>query len=33
MMNETAGEVVMSKGFFWPMFKRAWDKAFTENNI
>jgi hypothetical protein len=23
----------MSKGFFWPMFKRAWDKSFTEKNI
>ena len=23
----------MSKSFFWPMFKRAWDKSFTEENI
>jgi hypothetical protein len=23
----------MSKSFFWPLFKRAWDKAFTEDNI
>jgi hypothetical protein len=33
MMQDTAGHVSMSKGFFWPMFKRAWDKAFTEKNI
>lgn len=33
MMNESAGHVSMSKSFFWPMFKRAWDKAFTEDNI
>ena len=23
----------MLKRFFWPLFKRAWDKAFTEENI
>src|SRR6266498_4522136 len=23
----------MSKSLFWPMFKRAWDKAFIEDNI
>ena len=23
----------MLKGFFWPMFKRSWDKAFTKKNI
>jgi hypothetical protein len=23
----------MSKSFFWPKFKRSWDKAFTEKNI
>ena len=23
----------MSKSFFWPMFKRAWDKSFIEENI
>ncbi len=33
MMNESGGHVVMSKSFFWPMFKRSWDKAFTEKNI
>jgi hypothetical protein len=33
MMNESGGHVSMSKSFFWPMFKRAWDKAFTESNI
>jgi len=33
MMNDSAGRVSMSKSFFWPMFKRAWDKAFTEANI
>jgi hypothetical protein len=32
-MNESAGLVAMSKSMFWPMFKRAWDKAFTEDNI
>ncbi len=32
-MNESGGHVVMSKSFFWPMFKRSWDKAFTEKNI
>jgi hypothetical protein len=33
LMNDGAGHVSMSKSFFWPMFKRAWDKAFTEDNI
>jgi hypothetical protein len=33
LMNNSAGRVSMSKSFFWPMFKRAWDKAFTEANI
>ena len=23
----------MTKAFFWPKFKSAWDKAFTESNI
>ena len=32
-MNDSAGHVFMSKSFFWPMFKRAWDKSFTEKNI
>jgi hypothetical protein len=33
MMNESGGHVAMTKSFFWPMFKRAWDKAFTKKNI
>jgi hypothetical protein len=33
MMHDTAGEVSMSKSFFWPMFKTAWDKAFNKSNI
>ena len=33
MMNDSAGTISMSKSFFWPMFKRAWDKAFTKDNI
>jgi DDE superfamily endonuclease len=33
LMNESGGHVTMTKSFFWPMFKRAWDKAFTEKNI
>ena len=33
LMNNEAGHVSMSKSFFFSMFKRAWDKAFTENNI
>jgi hypothetical protein len=33
MMHNTIGEVSMSKSFFWPMFKTAWDKAFNESNI
>ena len=33
MMNEMAGQVTMLKGFFWPIFKKAQDKAFTEGNI
>jgi hypothetical protein len=33
IMNESEGRVSMSKSFFWPMFKRSWDKAFTEKNI
>jgi len=32
-MNTTVGEVAMTKSMFWPMFKRAFDKAFTEDNI
>ena len=32
-MNDSAGTVSMSKSFFWPQFKVAWDKAFTESNI
>ena len=23
----------MTKSFFWPMFEKAWDKAFSESNI
>jgi spore maturation protein CgeB len=30
IMNESEGRVSMSKSFFWPMFKRSWDKTFTE---
>jgi hypothetical protein len=33
LMDNSAGHVSMSKSFFWPMFKRAWDKSFTEENI
>jgi hypothetical protein len=33
LMNDSAGHVSMSKSFFWLMFKRAWDKSFTEKNI
>jgi hypothetical protein len=32
-MNDSAGTISMSKSFFWPLFKVAWDKAFTESNI
>ena len=32
-MHNSGGAVSMSKRFFWPLFKRAWDKAFTEENI
>jgi hypothetical protein len=32
-MNQSGGHVAMSKSFFWPKFKRSWDKAFTESNI
>ena len=33
LMNESCGHVSMTKSFFWPKFKRSWDKAFTEENI
>ena len=33
MMNESGGHVGMTKSFFWPKFKRSWDKAFTKSNI
>ena len=33
LMHDSGGAVSMSKRFFWPLFKRAWDKAFTEENI
>jgi DDE superfamily endonuclease len=33
MINKSGGHVLMSKDFFWGMFKRAWDKSFTQNNI
>jgi hypothetical protein len=33
IMDESAGTVFMSKTFFWPIFKVAFDKAFTEKNI
>lgn len=33
VMHNSGGMVFMSKRFFWPLFKRAWDKAFTEKNI
>ena len=32
-MNNSIGHMSMSKRLFWPMFKRSWDKAFTEKNI
>ena len=33
MMNESGGHISMTKSFFWPKFKRSWDRAFTEKNI
>jgi len=33
LMQDSGGTVSMSKSFFWPLFKRAWDQAFTEENI
>jgi hypothetical protein len=33
LMDESAGHVSMSKRFFWPIFKTAWDQAFTKQNI
>jgi hypothetical protein len=33
IMNESGGYIAMSKSFFWPKFKRSWDKAFTKKNI
>ena len=33
MMNDLGGYVTMTKSFFWPMFKRSWDAAFTKKNI
>ncbi len=33
MMNESLGHVGITKSLFWLMFKRSWDKAFTEKNI
>ena len=33
IMNDSVGMISMTKSFFWPLFKRAWDKAFTEANI
>ena len=32
-MDESTGTVTMTKSFFQPIFKVAFDKAFTENNI
>jgi hypothetical protein len=33
MISNSGGHVSMSKRFFWPMFKRSWDKAFVVENI
>jgi hypothetical protein len=33
LMNDSLGHVSMSKSFFWPVFKKAWDQAFTVQNI
>jgi hypothetical protein len=33
LMDESMGTIGMSKGLFWPRFKIAFDKAFTEENI
>ena len=33
ILDESAGTIAMSKSFFWPIFKVAFDKAFTEKNI
>ena len=33
LMDETMGTIGMTKGLFWPRFKIAFDKAFTEENI
>jgi hypothetical protein len=33
IINESGGHIIMSKSFFWPKFKRSWDKAFTKKNI
>ena len=33
LMDESAGHVSISKSFFWRIFKKAWDQAFTEQNI
>lgn len=32
-MNSSAAMISMSKALFYPMFKRAWDASFTEDNI
>ena len=32
-MADGESRVSMSKNFFWKMFKTAWDKSFTEDNI
>jgi hypothetical protein len=33
LMSKGAGYVTMKKRLFFPMFKRAWDKSFTKENI
>lgn len=33
LMHKSLGLVSMTKRLFWPMFKAAWEKSFTEKNI
>lgn len=32
-ITSSCAVVSMSKGLFYPMFKQAWDKSFTKENI
>jgi hypothetical protein len=33
LIADGESQVLMSKSFFWRMFKAAWDKSFTKQNI